>query len=295
MKALLAIRGATSLLGIVLASTAFALGPRDIDALPASPPTATFPYGPGPFEFGELRMPEGPGPFPLAIIIHGGCWTKGFATLRNTAPIATALVRRGIATWNVEYRQAGDEGAGWPGTFRDWSAAADYVRVLAKTYPIDLDRVVVTGHSAGAHAALWVAARPRLPTDSVLRTADPLKVRGAIAIDGPGDPAGFVGLDARICGKPVMAAFMDATPEADPDRYRQASPQDMLPLGMPQVMIAARVLLPDAAREYARQAEAKGDRVEVIELETGHFEPIAPGEEAWRRVEAAIVRLATSP
>ena len=284
-----------ALVAFVFASSAHALGPRDIDALPASAPTATIPYGGGPRQFGELRLPEGPGPFPLAIVVHGGCWTAGFATLRNTAPLASALVKRGIATWNVEYRQVGEEGAGWPGTFRDWSAAADYVRVLARTYPIDLGRVVVTGHSAGAHAALWIAARSRLPADSALHVTDPLKLRGAVAIDGPGDPAGFVGLDATICRKPVIVPLMGATPAEQPARYRQASPQDLLPLGVPQVLVSASVLLPDAARAYARIATDRGDTVETIELKTGHFEPIAPGEDAEHLVEDAVVRLATSP
>jgi hypothetical protein len=67
------------------------LGPRDIDALPASPPTATLKYGTEPSQHGELRLSKGSGPFPIAVVIHGGCWTKGYATLRNTAPIASAL------------------------------------------------------------------------------------------------------------------------------------------------------------------------------------------------------------
>src|SRR5215831_16063057 len=131
------------------------LGPRDIDALAATEPVAMQKYGPEPLQFGELRLPEGKGPFPVAVIIHGGCWTKGFATLRNTAPIASELAKKGVATWNIEYRQVGDVGGGWPGTFTDWGAGADYLRALTNSCPLDLSRVLVIGHSAGAHAALW--------------------------------------------------------------------------------------------------------------------------------------------
>jgi hypothetical protein len=28
-------------------------------------------------QFGQLRLPEGNGLFPVAVVMHGGCWTKG--------------------------------------------------------------------------------------------------------------------------------------------------------------------------------------------------------------------------
>lgn len=59
-------------------------------------------------------MPKGAGPFPVAVLLHGGCWTLGYDTLAGARPLAQALADRGIATWNVECRQVGDAGAGWP-------------------------------------------------------------------------------------------------------------------------------------------------------------------------------------
>ncbi len=276
---------------LVLPSPPFAqLGPRDVDALPASAATAVVPYGAGALQFGELRLPAGKGPFPVAVVIHGGCWTAGLATVRNTAPIASDLTASGVATWNIEYREVGDLGGGWPGTFLDWGAAVDDLRTLAKTYPLDLSRVVVLGHSAGAHAALWVAARHCLPAGSVVRGKDPLPVRAAIAIDGPGDLAGFVGRDAEICGLAAVVPLMGGTPADLPERYHEASPQELLPLGVPQVLISAAVLTPDKALEYQKLAQAKGDVVETLMLDTGHFEPIAPGTPAWASVKAIILK-----
>ncbi|MGA1367302.1 MAG: alpha/beta hydrolase, partial [Blastocatellia bacterium] len=49
----------------------------------------------------------------------------------------------------------GDEGGGWPGTFDDIADGIDHLRKLARDHPLDLGRVVVTGHSAGGHLTLW--------------------------------------------------------------------------------------------------------------------------------------------
>jgi acetyl esterase/lipase len=288
------------ILGVLLSlSSAFlvaeVIGPRQVDTLPASNPTRVQQYGSDALEFGELRLPEGKGPFPVVVVIHGGCWTKGFATLRNTAAIASELTKSNVATWNIEYRQVGDAGGGWPGTFRDWGAATDYLRVLGKSYPLDLSRIVVVGHSAGAHAALWVAARNRLTIDSEIRGDDPLKVQAAIAIDGPADLVGFVGVDAQICGKSVIVPLMGGTPAEQPERYRQASPQSLLPLAVPQCLITATVLTPMKAKEYQKLAESRGDHVEILSLDAGHFEVIAPGHKAWNAVEQLILKQAFQP
>lgn len=288
----------TALLAAMFAASAAraqpSMRPRDVDALASTTPTLIAKYGTDALQFGELRLPKNErdkGPFPVLVVIHGGCWTKGFAQARNTAALASKLTDAGIATWNVEYRQVGDAGGGWPGTFQDWAAATDYLRVLAKTQPLDLSRVAVTGHSAGGHAALWVAARSKLAKSSEIRGDDPLPVHAAIAIDGPGDIAAFIGLDAKICGKPVIEPLMGGSPTTQPARYAQGTPSALLPLGVPQYLIAARVLLPDDARKYQAQAKAAGDRVELlVPTPAGHFDIISPGSAIWPTVEEFIVK-----
>ena len=287
------------LMAATLASAGMAqkLRPDAPNHLPATEPTAVSAYGADPLQVGELRLPAGKGPFPVAVVIHGGCWTKGFATKRHTAAMASALAAKGLATWNIEYRQVGEAGAGWPGTFLDWGAATDHLRVLAKSHPLDLSRVVTTGHSAGAHAALFVAARPKLPADSEVRGGDPLPVKAAVAIDGPGDLAPFVGVDAKICGKPVIAPLMGGTPDQHPSRYVQGSPAKLLPLGVRQAMVSTSgVLTPQSAEAYRAAADAAGDKVDVhVIADSGHFEPIAPGTAEWREVESLLLRLAGVP
>lgn len=270
------------------------LRPSDVDALPSSEPSYIGSYGADPRQIGELRIPEGNGPFPVVVMIHGGCWTEGYATMRNTAPVSSALTAKGVATWNIEYRQVGETGAGWPGTFLDWGMATDHLRVLAKDHPLDLTNITVVGHSAGAHAALFVGSRPRLSDHSEIRGNDPLQVNSIVAIDGPADLRSFVQIDEEICGKPVIAPLLGGTIEDQAKRYEEASPITHLPLRARQALISSsEVLAPEVAEEYRAAAALAGDKVDVrVFAESGHFEVIAPGTREWASIEEIILSLA---
>ena len=250
-------------------------GPSALEHMAVSAPTYTFRYGTAPKQYADLRVPPGKGPFPTAVIIHGGCWDVSFRSSGTIAPIANALTRRGIATLNVQYRVVGDPGGGWPGTMRDVGTAIDGVRQLARRYPLDLGRLVVAGHSAGAQLALWSAMRDRLSPGSQVASPDPLLPKAVIAIDGPGALAEFIGKDADVCGKPVIVPFMGGTPAQVPERYRDASPQDHLPLHVPQYV--AQAAFADLMQPYIDKARRSGDPVTAYRpANTGHFSIINP-------------------
>src|SRR5260370_3919740 len=118
-------------------------------------------YGTESLQFGELYLPGEPGPHRTVILIHGGYWPARYGLDLMTG-LAEDLAARGYAAWNIEYRRVGDPGGGWPGTLLDVAFAADYLRILAPTYALDLQRVVSLGHSAGGHLAIWLATPPRI-------------------------------------------------------------------------------------------------------------------------------------
>ncbi|OAN57377.1 hypothetical protein A7X12_07650 [Sphingomonas sp. TDK1] len=238
-----------------------------------SAPSLVARYGIDPLHKGELRLPKGKGPFPVAVVIHGGCWDSRMEDWQGTAPLADALTARGIATWNIEYRRTGDTGGGYPGTFEDIAAATDYLATLARTQPLDLRRVAVVGHSSGAHLALWVASRPKL--NDPIAGAMTVKPVTVVAIDGPGTLASFVGIDAEICGAPAIVPFMGGTPAEKPAAYALASPQDHLPLGVHQLIVLGA--LEAMTTPYVQAALASGDT--VVKLAPGganHFNIITP-------------------
>lgn len=245
-------------------------------------------YGADPLQIGHLRLPEGEGPFPVAVLLHGGCWSAGYEDLSGMGPLAEALTAQGVATWNLAYRRRGDAGGGWPGTFEDVGAGIDHLRTLAADHPLDLTRVVVVGHSSGAHLALWGASRPAL--GEARFGADPIRPSAVAAIDGPGALAGVIGIDAMVCGQPVIVPFMGGTPQDLPDAYRIASAQDRLPLGVRQLLVEAE--LGPLLQPYVAAAQASGDPVTSLVLEgADHFDPIVPGRPVGDRVVAAIVEL----
>ena len=87
------------------APTAWYFTPHDVSSLHSTAPDQHLYYGKDKQQFGDLRLPAGKGPFPVAIIIHGGCWVSTYAQAQYTAALSDALRDLGFATWNMEYRQ----------------------------------------------------------------------------------------------------------------------------------------------------------------------------------------------
>jgi acetyl esterase/lipase len=265
---------------------------EELSNLPAPPADHRIAYGSDPLNFGDLRLPGGPGPHPVAIVVHGGCW-RSENDLRHASHLSAALTRAGIATWTVEYRRVGNEGGGWPGTFQDVARGADYVRALAKRFPLDLSRVALVGHSAGGQLALWLAARRNLPRRSPLFSTDPIRVSGVVSLAGVTDLRGF-GVGSAYCNASV-APLLGGMPEKVPERYAQASPVELLPLGVPVRLLQGSLdtIVPvEQGSGFSTRARSKGDDAEVWLIEgAGHFDLIAPFAPAWPRVERAVVSL----
>ena len=120
----------------------------DIVAIESPSPDARIAYGEAALQFGYLRLPEGRGPHPTIVFIHGGCWLSRY-DIQHTGPAEQALADAGYAVWSIEYRRVGDEGGTWPGMFLDVGSGVDHLFELAHEYALDLDRVIVAGHSAG--------------------------------------------------------------------------------------------------------------------------------------------------
>jgi len=253
----------------------------------ASPRTEK--YGPLPDQEGDLYLPTRPHA-PVICLLHGGFWRMPHGRDQMTA-IAQDLVSRGFAVWNLEYRRLGVAGSGWPGTFDDVIAGIERLaRFVSDGMDLDLERVVVSGHSAGGHLALWASARQHRETGN--GAARSVRIR---AVAGQAPVADLVRAYELAVGGSAVRELLGGSPEQCPGRYQAASPQALLPLEVPQLIIhgAADDVVPiEMARRYTETSRAAGDEVELLELpDTGHMEFLDPASAAHAALCSWLLRI----
>ena len=242
-------------------------------------------YGDDRNQIVDLWRPATPGPHPVVAMIHGGCWQASVASFHIMDQAAADLAKRGVAVWNIEYRRVDQPGGGFPGTYRDVAEALLALKRQAPDRRLDLGKgLVVIGHSAGGHLALWTAGAARLAETGPLKLLGFPKVRAVV------DLAGLTDLERDTdtgCGPEVVAQMAGSPPD-----YASTSPAHRLPTGAELFIIhgAQEVTVPVAVGErFAAKARAAGDRVTVLTPPGAHVEEIAPGSEAWEVTIAPLV------
>lgn len=171
---------------------------------------------------------------PLLLFIHGGGWSIGDKR-QSAAPKAEHFTAAGWAFGSVNYRLVPDvtveQQAG------DIAAAIGWARAHAAGQGLDPNRIVLMGHSAGAHLAALVGTDPRyLAAAGVPISA----IKGVVLLDGAGYD---IAKQMSVSGNPV-AAMYDAAFGHDPKRLAALSPT--LHAAAPNV--ASWLILPVAGR-----------------------------------------------
>jgi len=249
---------------------------EDILTKPQPPPDERVAYGADPNQFFEVRLPRGKPPHPVLLNIHGGYWRARY-DLNHAGHLCESIRNEGLATFNLEYRRVGNPGGGWPGTFDDIRAAFRFIQQSHPRFHIDIDRLVVMGHSAGGQLALCLAAH-----ESSLRRVVSL--------------AGVVDLrkaSAQHLSNDAVAEFLGGKPEAVPDHYREADPMELKVSQARQWLIHGSdddIVPPEFSRNYVAHKKKAGESVELLEIpRAGHFDLIDPSTEAFKRVKTAVL------
>jgi len=235
-------------------------------------------YGDAERQVSDLWLPEGEHRDAVVVLVHGGGYQAGTDRRDLNAHVGD-LVGRGWPVLNTDYRGVG-EGGGWTGTFTDVATAFDMAAEAAAEHSLPLDRVLVLGHSAGGHLALWCAARRNLPAGAP--GADP-RVVPAFA----GSMSGV--LHPSALGTPegdpnVVAVFGGPVTDVD-QHYALGDPTRLVPLRMPLFVVhgtADDTVPPSQSQEFADAATAAGDDVTFRLFEGGtHVDPLYVGEDTW--------------
>jgi arylformamidase len=156
----------------------------------------------------DVYAPETGRDHPIAIWIHGGGWRRGDKVGVQDKP--AAFVAKGYVFVSVNYRFVPDvtvaEQAG------DIARAIRHVRDRAQEYGGAPDKIIVMGHSAGAHLAALVC------TDETYLKAEGLKLSDVSACI-PVDSAAFdVPAQIRMVLGPRLKMYNDVFGAAETQR-----------------------------------------------------------------------------
>ena len=225
---------------------------------------------PGAWTAEVIGKPDAPS---LVVVVHGGNWRPDIES-DMTQPLAEALAAEGHRVWNIEYARPGMEGGGWPGTGLSVRAAVRAAVRSAGRRP-----VVVVGHSAGGHLALWASRDTG--------------VAGVVPLAGVCDLA-------RAARDPDLRDDVEALLGGDPDERLElladASPIAGLPLGVPVIAVhgtSDTLVGIEHSRTYVEAARAAGDDAELVELAGADHRALRdPDSPAWPAVRDSVARLA---
>lgn len=229
----------------------------DAAQAPQRPPAGTtIAYGADPLQRLDLWPAPGRDPAPLVLFVHGGGWKRGSKDNAASRWLPTHLPQRGYAYAAIDYRlvptvtveqQAGD--------------VARALKALLDRAPqpgIDRRRVVLMGHSAGAHLVALVGTDERYLRSVGLSFAD---LAGVIANDGAAyDVPAQLQAGARIMQDTYAQAF-----GSDPARQRALSPTHHAAAPNAPAFLLLHVQRPDGVRQaqaLGRALQAAGTAVQ---------------------------------
>jgi arylformamidase len=263
-------------------------GKRDAAAARAPAPQ-TLAYGHDSLQALDLWVPQGAKNAPLVLYVHGGGWKRGSKNSAANGPMPAHMLAQGYAFASIDYRlvprNTVEEQAS------DVAAALAHVLKRADALGIDRSRVVITGHSAGAHLVALVGTDERYLKKVGLSFAD---IDGVMPNDGAAyDVAGQIEGAGRMMLETYKQAF-----GTDPVRQAALSPTVQAAAPNAPAFLLLHVQRPDAVAQSNALAEALrkgGSQAEVAGFPgkalRGHMEinrklgepdyPATPVMDAW--------------
>jgi len=231
---------------------------------PKAPGGETISYGGNALQNLDIwRAKDVKGPAPLIVFVHGGGWKRGSKDNATGQYKPGHYPGEGYAFASINYRLVPD--ATVEQQAADVAAAVKAIIDRAGALGIDRQRIVLMGHSAGAHLVALVGTDEKYLRGAGLSFAD---IAGVLPIDG----AAYDVPAQMKDGPQVMQATYKQAFGIDPARQKLLSPT--LQAGAPNApqFLLLHVQRPDGVR----QAEALGKALKAggSTVEFGSF----PGE-----------------
>jgi acetyl esterase/lipase len=231
-------------------------------AMATPAPQQTLAYGSDPLQSLDLWVPEGR-PAPLVLFVHGGGWKRGSKSNAVGRAMPGHMLAQGYAFASIDYRLV--PAATVEQQAADVAAALAHLLKRADELGINRSRVVLTGHSAGAHLVALVGTDERYLKAADLSFAD---IDGVMPNDGAAyDVAAQMGQAGLRMRETYGQAF-----GTDQARQQALSPIAHAAAPNASAFLFIHVQRPDGAAQNAALAEAL--RRAGAEVEVGSF----PGE-----------------
>ncbi|EGY25113.1 esterase/lipase-like protein [Desulfovibrio sp. A2] len=216
-------------------------------------------YGPHPAQVMDVYLPPNPQHASVIVMVHGGAWKIGDKA--NPGLMDNKLARwlpKGFVLVSINYRLLPDAMA--LEQAEDVAAAVRRVAEAAPGWGADPARIILMGHSAGAHLVALVASAPSLLDRPVA---------GAVVLDS-------AAMDVPAIMKHRHPGFYDEAFGKNPAYWAKTSPQDQwLPKAVPMLLVCStkRADKPCVAAEaFAAKTARSGRKTPVLPQALTHGE-----------------------
>lgn len=152
---------------------------------------------------------------PLVVFVHGGGWKRGDKRNATGTEKVKHFREAGYAFASINYPLVPESTVEQQAT--DVAQAIAYLKKNAASLGFDPNRIVLMGHSAGAHLSALVGTDPQYLQKAGLSFSD---LRGVVPLDGAAyDVQSQMGENAKLMGDTYKQAF-----GTDPARQQALSP-----------------------------------------------------------------------
>ncbi|MBL4584443.1 MAG: alpha/beta hydrolase [Pseudomonadales bacterium] len=210
----------------------------------------------------DLHLPDNPVNAPIIFMVHGGAWQLGDKA-------ADAVVKNKVARWlpkgfvfiSVNYRLLPE--ADPLQQADDIAMALAFVQKTAKSFNGDGTKIILMGHSSGAHIVSVMSSSARIIAKHKLKPW-----LGSVVID-----TAVLNVEVMMGGKHF--AFYDRAFGADKKFWRLVSPFHLLSNVQPPLLIICSTKrkdeLCDSAETFATKARALGINAKILPVDMTHW------------------------
>lgn len=231
--------------------------PIDLQAILPGSRKLTQSYGASPQQAMDVYIPPGVRDAPIIVMVHGGAWKIGDKA--NTGSVENKLkywLPKGYVFISVNYRMLPDLAAYEQA--QDVAKATQEVFTQSRTWGGSPSKIILMGHSAGAHLVALLSSKPSMVGQSW---------------------AGTVVLDSAVMKvsdtmNQKHPKFYDEAFGNDPAYWNRASPMDQWTPAAVPMMIVCSLRRPDKpcddARAFSDMVARSGQKMPVLPQDLTH-------------------------